>query len=95
MALFMLFVSGAITGWLMGHVLKGYVFTLLDDIFVGIAGGLIGGWLAGQLITKVPNAVIGINVPSILLVTFLGAVVLIINVRLLRYAAGVRVNASR
>jgi uncharacterized membrane protein YeaQ/YmgE (transglycosylase-associated protein family) len=73
-------VVGAIAGWLSGQVMKGRGFGLLGDVIVGVAGGLVGGWLAGQFF-KVPSAVNGINVTSIL-VAFLGAVVLIIVMRM-------------
>jgi uncharacterized membrane protein YeaQ/YmgE (transglycosylase-associated protein family) len=53
---------------------------LLGDIVVGIVGGLIGGFLA-ELLFKVPNAVNGFNLTSIL-VAFLGAVLLIVVARL-------------
>ena len=73
-------VVGAIAGWLSGQVMKGRGFGLLGDIIVGVAGGLVGGWLAGELF-KVPNAVNGFNLTSIL-VAFLGAVVLIVIARM-------------
>ena len=73
-------VVGAIAGWLSGQVMKGRGFGLLGDIIVGVAGGLVGGWLAGELF-KVPNAMNGFNLTSIL-VAFLGAVVLIVVARL-------------
>jgi uncharacterized membrane protein YeaQ/YmgE (transglycosylase-associated protein family) len=75
-------VVGAIAGWLSGLVMKGGGFGLLGDIIVGIVGGLIGGWLAG-LLFKISNAVNGINLTSIL-VAFLGAVVLLFVIRILR-----------
>ena len=75
-------VVGAIAGWLSGQVMKGRGFGLLGDIFVGIAGGLIGGWLAGEFF-NVPNAVNGFNLTSIL-VAFLGAVLLIVIARMLQ-----------
>ena len=68
-------VVGVIAGWLSGKVMKGRGFGLLGDIFVGVAGGLFGGWVAGVLL-RMPDAVNGINVTSIL-VAFVGAVVLI------------------
>jgi uncharacterized membrane protein YeaQ/YmgE (transglycosylase-associated protein family) len=46
---------------------------------VGVIGGLLGGWLAGQLF-NVKNAVNGINAGSIL-VAFLGAVLVIVIAR--------------
>jgi uncharacterized membrane protein YeaQ/YmgE (transglycosylase-associated protein family) len=73
-------VVGAIAGWLGGQVMKGRGFGLLGDIFVGVAGGLIGGWLAGELF-KIPNAVNGFNLQSIL-VAFLGAIVVIVVARM-------------
>ena len=70
-----------IAGWLSGQVMKGQGFGLLGNIFVGvasglIAGGLIGGWLAG-LLFKVQDAVISINMISILV-----AFVLIVIIRM-------------
>jgi uncharacterized membrane protein YeaQ/YmgE (transglycosylase-associated protein family) len=73
-------VVGAIAGWLSGQVMKGRGFGLLGDIIVGVVGGLIGGFLADVLF-KVPNAVNGFNLTSIL-VAFLGAIVLLFVVRM-------------
>lgn len=73
-------VVGAIAGWLSGHVMKGRGFGLRGDIVVGIAGGLIGGFLA-VMVFKVPNAVNGLNLTSTL-VAFLGAVLLLFVARL-------------
>jgi uncharacterized membrane protein YeaQ/YmgE (transglycosylase-associated protein family) len=75
-------VVGAIAGWLSGEVMKGKGFGLIGDIVVGVIGGLVGGFLAAQLF-KVPNAVNGFNLTSIL-VAFVGAVVVIVVVRMLR-----------
>jgi uncharacterized membrane protein YeaQ/YmgE (transglycosylase-associated protein family) len=75
-------VVGAVAGWLSGQVMKGRGFGLLGDIIVGVAGGLIGGWLASQLL-HIANAVNGINASSIL-VAFLGAVLLIAVARMLQ-----------
>jgi uncharacterized membrane protein YeaQ/YmgE (transglycosylase-associated protein family) len=75
-------VVGAIAGWLAGQVMKGRGFGLLGDIIVGIVGGLIGGFLAEALF-KVPNAVNGFNLTSIL-VAFLGAIVLLFVARLVQ-----------
>jgi uncharacterized membrane protein YeaQ/YmgE (transglycosylase-associated protein family) len=73
-------VMGAIAGWLSGQVMKGRGSGLRGDIVVGVAGGLIGGFLV-VLVFQVPNAVNGLNLTSTL-VAFLGAVVLIIVVRM-------------
>lgn len=73
-------VVGAIAGWLSGQVMKGRGFGLLGDIIVGVIGGLVGGWLATQLF-KVSNPINGINLESIL-VAFVGAIVVIVVVRM-------------
>jgi uncharacterized membrane protein YeaQ/YmgE (transglycosylase-associated protein family) len=75
-------VVGAIAGWLSGLVVKGSGFGLLGDIIVGVLGGLLGGWLAGVLF-HISNTLTGINWESIL-VAFVGAVLLILIVRLFR-----------
>jgi uncharacterized membrane protein YeaQ/YmgE (transglycosylase-associated protein family) len=75
-------VVGAIAGWLSGQVMKGRGFGLLGDIIVGVVGGLVGGWLATQLF-KVSNPINGFNLESIL-VAFVGAIVVIVVVRMLR-----------
>jgi uncharacterized membrane protein YeaQ/YmgE (transglycosylase-associated protein family) len=72
-------VVGAIAGWLSGQVMKGRGFGLRGDIVVGVAGGLIGGFLT-VMVFQVPNAVNGLNLTSTL-VAFLGAVVSSIVVR--------------
>jgi uncharacterized membrane protein YeaQ/YmgE (transglycosylase-associated protein family) len=73
-------VVGLIAGWLAGLVMKGRGYGCIGDIIVGVVGGLLGGWLASYLFhfTDVVN---GINVESIV-VAFIGAVVLLIILRL-------------
>ena len=75
-------VVGAIAGWLAGKVMKGSGFGLIGDIVVGVVGALVGGWLAGALF-KVPNAINGFNLTTIL-VAFLGAVVVLFVIRLIK-----------
>jgi len=79
-------VVGAIAGWLSGQFMKGRGFGLLGNIFVGIAGGLIGGWLASALF-NLTDAMNGINITSIL-IAFVGAVVLILVVRMFQGRSG-------
>jgi uncharacterized membrane protein YeaQ/YmgE (transglycosylase-associated protein family) len=75
-------VVGAIAGWLAGHLVKGKGFGCLGDIIVGVVGGLVGGFLAAQLF-NMPDAVNGFNLSSIV-VAFLGAVIVVVVIRLLR-----------
>jgi uncharacterized membrane protein YeaQ/YmgE (transglycosylase-associated protein family) len=77
-------IVGLIAGWLAGELMRGGGFGLLGDIIVGIVGALLGGFLASALF-GVNAPLTGINITSIL-VAFLGAVVLIAILRLIRGA---------
>ncbi len=76
-------VVGAIAGWLAGQVMKGSGFGLIGDIVIGVIGALVGGWLASALF-NVPDAINGFNLTTIV-VAFLGAVVVLFIVRLLKH----------
>ena len=75
-------VVGLIAGWLAGLVMKGRSFGLIGNIVIGIVGGLLGGFLASSLF-KIANPVSGFNLTTIV-VAFLGSIVLMYFVRLLR-----------
>jgi uncharacterized membrane protein YeaQ/YmgE (transglycosylase-associated protein family) len=75
-------VVGLIAGWLAGRVMRGGGYGLLGDIIIGVVGGLLGGWLASSVL-HIGAAVSGINVESIL-VAFVGAIILLVAIRLLR-----------
>jgi uncharacterized membrane protein YeaQ/YmgE (transglycosylase-associated protein family) len=69
-------VVGLIAGFLAGKVMTGHGFGLIVDLMFGIAGAFLGGFLAGLL---------GLHATSILgeiVVAFLGAVVLLLVLRL-------------
>ena len=74
-------VVGLIAGFLAGQVMRGGGYGLLGDIIVGVVGALLGGWLATTLF-HISASVNGINLESIL-VAFVGAIVLLIVLRLL------------
>ena len=77
-------IVGAVAGWLASIVMKtNYSQGLIMDIIVGIVGGFIGGWLLTAI--GVGGAVTGINIGSIL-TAFIGAVVLLGLLRVLRRA---------
>jgi uncharacterized membrane protein YeaQ/YmgE (transglycosylase-associated protein family) len=73
-------VVGLIAGWLASQVMRGGGYGLIGDIIVGVVGALLGGFLATTFL-KMPNAVNGINITSIL-VAFVGAVILIAILRM-------------
>ena len=74
-------VVGLIAGWLAGRIMKGSGYGLIGDIVVGVAGGLLGGWVATSLL-HIGAGVNGINLVSIL-VALVGAVILIALLRVL------------
>lgn len=79
-------VVGLIAGWLAGLVMKGRGFGLIGDIIIGIVGALIGGWLASSVL-KIETGLTGINLPTIL-IAFVGAVILLFVLQLLRGRRG-------
>ena len=42
-------IIGAVAGWLAGKLMRGGGFGFLVNLLVGIAGGVIGGWVFGLL----------------------------------------------
>jgi uncharacterized membrane protein YeaQ/YmgE (transglycosylase-associated protein family) len=69
-------IVGTIAGWLAGQFVKGSGFGLLVDMLVGVAGAVIGGWLA---------ALLGVNASGGWLVSIItatvGAVMLLFVIR--------------
>ena len=74
-------IVGLIAGWATGKIMKGSGYGTLMDIILGIAGGIVGGWIMGILGFYTSGGV----VPSIVVAT-LGAVVLVSLLRMLKKA---------
>ena len=75
-------VVGLIAGVLASLVMGGTGFGIIGDIIIGIVGAFIGGWLFSRL---------GVNTPfgglaGTIFVAFIGAVVLLFVLRLIRGA---------
>ncbi len=71
-------IIGGIAGWLAGKVMRGDGFGIIVDIIVGVVGGWLGGWVLGKL---------GLHFGGLigsLVVAFLGAVLLIWIIRLIK-----------
>jgi uncharacterized membrane protein YeaQ/YmgE (transglycosylase-associated protein family) len=75
-------VVGLLAGWLAGLVVKGGGFGLIGNLVVGVIGGLLGGFIASYFF-HYGDPMSGINLPSIL-IAFLGAVLLLLLLRLIR-----------
>jgi uncharacterized membrane protein YeaQ/YmgE (transglycosylase-associated protein family) len=72
-------VIGLIAGWL-ASVVVGGGYGLVGDIVVGVVGAFIGGWLFARLHVHGPFA----GLPGRIFVAFIGAIVLLLLLRLLR-----------
>ncbi len=72
---------GAIAGWLSGVIVRGGGFGLLGDIVVGVIGAFIGGWLLPRL-----GVHLGVGIIAVIASATIGAVVLLLLIRLIRRA---------
>ena len=70
---------GAVAGWLAGMIVKGGGFGLLGDIVVGIVGAFAGGWFLPRL-----GVELGVGLVSVIASATIGAVVLLLILRLIR-----------
>jgi uncharacterized membrane protein YeaQ/YmgE (transglycosylase-associated protein family) len=68
---------GLIAGWLAGQVMRGAGFGLVGDLIVGLLGALIGDWLLPRL-----DVHIGVGIVALIVNAFIGAIVLLIILRL-------------
>jgi uncharacterized membrane protein YeaQ/YmgE (transglycosylase-associated protein family) len=73
-------IVGGIAGWLASLVVQGGGIGIIGDIIVGIVGALIGGFLLSLLLPGTFD-ITGFNLSS-LIVAFIGAVILLLIVRL-------------
>jgi uncharacterized membrane protein YeaQ/YmgE (transglycosylase-associated protein family) len=70
---------GLVAGWLAGKIVRGTGFGIIGDILVGIAGALIASFLFPRL-----GIHLGTGLVSEIIYSAIGAVVLLLIVRLLR-----------
>jgi len=81
-ALIIWLIVGAIAGWAAGQIVRGGGFGLVGDIIVGIIGAFIAGWL---LVGRGP-AIPGPAIVGQIVYAFIGAVILLIILRLIKRA---------
>ena len=74
---------GLVAGWLAGQIVRGTGFGLIADLVIGIIGAFIGDWLLPQIGIHLGTGI----VPAIINAT-IGAVLLLLVVRLLRGGFG-------
>ena len=70
---------GVVAGWLAGKVVRGTGFGLIGDLVVGIAGAFVAAWLFPRF-----GIQLGSGILSEILFSALGAIILLLIVRLIR-----------
>jgi uncharacterized membrane protein YeaQ/YmgE (transglycosylase-associated protein family) len=75
-------IVGLVAGVLASFVAGGIGYGIIGDIIVGIAGAFVGGWLFARLGVGSPFG----GLAGTIFVAFIGAVVLIVILRLIRSA---------
>ena len=73
-------IVGLVAGVLASLVMGGTGYGIIGDIIIGIVGAFIGGWLFRQLGVTSPMG----GLAGVIFVAFIGAVVLIFILRLIR-----------
>ena len=76
---------GIVAGWLAGRVMEGGGFGLIGDLLVGLIGAFIGNWLLPKL-----GIHLGVGIVAAIFNAFIGAVVLLLILRLLSGGFGYR-----
>ena len=76
-SLLVIIVVGIVAGWLPGTVMRGGGFGLIGDLVIGLIGAFIGDWLLPQL-----GIHLGIGIVALIVNAFIGAVVLLLILRL-------------
>ena len=83
-------VVGVVAGFLASHLALGHGLGLVGDLVAGIVGALVGGFLAGQFHWSI--AIVGHPILSAMLIAFIGAVIVLLVLRLFRRGGFARVR---
>ena len=80
-SLIVLLLVGLVAGWLAGKIVQGTGFGVIGDMVIGVIGAFFGTWLLGML-----GIFIGGGVIAAIINATIGAIVLLLIVRLVRRA---------
>jgi uncharacterized membrane protein YeaQ/YmgE (transglycosylase-associated protein family) len=80
-SIIVILIVGAIAGWLAGLIVKGFGFGLLGNIVVGIVGAFIASYLFPAI-----GVSLGTGVIAAILHSTIGAVILLVLIRLIKRA---------
>src|SRR4029077_8129238 len=84
-SLLFIIIVGIVAGWLAGRVMEGGGFGLIGDLLVGLIGAFIGDWLLPRL-----GIHLGTGIITLIINAFIGAVVLLLILRLIGGGWGYR-----
>jgi uncharacterized membrane protein YeaQ/YmgE (transglycosylase-associated protein family) len=84
-SLLVILLVGIVAGWLAGQTVRGTGFGIVGDLLVGIAGAFVGSWLLPRL-----DVHLGTGIVSAIVNATIGAILLLLVVRLLRRGGGWR-----
>jgi uncharacterized membrane protein YeaQ/YmgE (transglycosylase-associated protein family) len=84
-SLLVIIVVGIVAGWLAGRVMEGGGFGIIGDLLVGLIGAFIGDWLLPQL-----GVHFGTGIVPLIVNAFIGAVILLLILRLVGGGWGYR-----
>jgi uncharacterized membrane protein YeaQ/YmgE (transglycosylase-associated protein family) len=82
-SLLVILLVGIVAGWLAGKVVRGAGFGIVGDLLIGILGAFIGNWLLPRV-----GIHLGTGIVSAIVNATIGAIVLLLVVRLLRGGVG-------
>jgi uncharacterized membrane protein YeaQ/YmgE (transglycosylase-associated protein family) len=82
-SLLVILIVGILAGWLAGRIVRGAGFGIIGDLLVGIVGAFIGNWLLPRA-----GLHLGSGIVSAFVNATIGAILLLLVVRLLGGGAG-------
>ena len=89
-SLLIILLVGLIARWLAGQIVQGTGFVLIGDLMIGVIGAFIGGWLLPQLRIHLGSGII-----SAIIDATIGALILLLIIRLFRDGNGWRARLGR
>jgi uncharacterized membrane protein YeaQ/YmgE (transglycosylase-associated protein family) len=84
-SLLVILLVGVVAGWLAGKIVRGTGFGIIGDLLVGVVGAFIGNWLLPRV-----GVHLGTGLVSAIVNATVGAILLLLVVRLLGGAGGSR-----
>jgi uncharacterized membrane protein YeaQ/YmgE (transglycosylase-associated protein family) len=82
-SLLIILLVGVVAGWLAGQIVRGAGFGLIGDLLLGIVGAFLGSWLLPRV-----GIHLGTGMVSAIVNATIGAILLLLLVRLLRGGGG-------